>query len=236
MALNTVQDSSWGGILAITKAKGNAVLDAAAKAGHKVTRAYGYNSTPDHNNRRCVDLMTYSDASMAAWLIDYLKNNNRALGVEGIIFNRRVMGFPANGPAYRGPSGGWRPYSGPNPHTDHVHVQFNANPIGKLSGVAGGSAGGGEPASQDDKARGNSGWYGDLWVIKTVKAYDGTGKQRPEHDLKPGTKVEGVVDSNPFGDGRYFRHGNKPHALWYPLDSGNWSHDKGGAPIGGEDK
>lgn len=229
---NTVQSSSWGPILDITADKGNVVLDAAAKAGHKVTRVYGFNSTPDHNNRRCVDLMTYGNKAMADWLVDFLKDNDDALGVEGIIFNRRVMGFPENGPAYRGPSASWRSYGGQNPHTDHVHVQFNTKAIGKV--VGGSGKGGGEPASQDAKRRGNSGWYGDLWVVGKVKAYDGTGKHRPEHDLKPGVKKEGVVDANPFGDGRYFRVGNKPHALWYPLDSGDWSHDKGGAPIGGE--
>lgn len=38
------------------------------------------------------------------------------LGIQSVIFNRRVWGF-----------GAWveRPYTGPSPHTDHVHVGLN---------------------------------------------------------------------------------------------------------------
>lgn len=224
---NTVKQSSYGPIFDVIKKKSDIVLNAAAAAGHKITLVYGYNSTPDHNTKQCIDFMTYGNQAMAQFVIDYCKKNNRDLGVEGIIYNRRVMGFPANGPAYRGPAGGWRPYNGPNPHTDHVHIQFSTDALRAVGGTTASSS----PSSGGTKAKPNSGWYGTLYVVAAVNAYDGTGKQRPEHNLKKGAKVAGVVDNDPFGDGRYFRKGNKPHALWYPLGDGAFSHTEGGAPI-----
>jgi len=129
--VNTVIKSAYGPILATTITKGDIVLNAADKAGHRITRIYGYNTTKDHNNKRCIDFMHYGDTAMRDWLVNYLKTNAKFLGVCGIISNRRVMGFPSNGDSYRGPEGEWRNYMtkpGLNPHTDHVHVEFNATP------------------------------------------------------------------------------------------------------------
>lgn len=46
------------------------------------------------------------------------------------------MGFPRNETRkedtevyWNGPEGQWRPYAGSDPHTDHVHVQFNTAPV-----------------------------------------------------------------------------------------------------------
>lgn len=131
---NTVKESVWGPIYTTTANKGQRVLNDAAKSGHKVPLVYGYNTTPDHNNRQCIDFMHYGDTKIRKWLEDYLIKNHKTLGVEAIISNRRCMGFPSNEtknttPYWNGPEGEWRDYHGPNPHTDHVHVQFNTNKI-----------------------------------------------------------------------------------------------------------
>jgi hypothetical protein len=220
---NTQVASVWGPIYDITVKKGQTVLDAAAKAGHEVVRVYGYNTTPDHNNKQCIDFMITDgkkapDTRIADWLVKYLIKNAKVLGVEGIIYNRRVMGFPSNGTMYRGPEGSWRPYSGPSPHTDHVHVQFNTNAIkGKVAAAV-------KPKKKP--------WTGDLYVIKDVAWYDGKGNRRGV--IKAGTKVHGHVASKKFNDGRYFCIGKIPHRQWMPLDSGNFSHKPNGKPIKGK--
>lgn len=128
--LLTSQPSDLGNILPITIAKCDNVLQACFNANLEVIRVYGWASTPDHNNGCCIDFMHYGNAAIRDFLINYLIENNKSLGVAGIIADRRVMGFPSNDTMYRGPEGVWRNYTGPNPHTDHVHVQFNKAAIG----------------------------------------------------------------------------------------------------------
>lgn len=89
-----------------------------------ITHGWGPGTTPDHNNLRCYDFMVPS-INAGDRVAGYLISHSGRLGVEGIIFNGRVMGFPENGSAYRGPSKTWRKYTGPSPHRDHLHVQFN---------------------------------------------------------------------------------------------------------------
>jgi hypothetical protein len=210
-----------------TKNKASIVRAALAGAGFNETREYGYQVTMDHVTKQCIDNMHYGDDRMRRWLESYLIKHADALGIEGIISNRRVMGFPSNGTWYRGPEGGWRPYSGPNPHTDHIHVMYNLQPA-KTAGLK--PVKPVKPVKPAKAAK--AAWSGDLWVIKAAHAYDGGGKRRPKHDLKPGSKIRGTVDTRKFNDGRYFRTGKIPHRFWYPLDSGYFSHDKGGRPIG----
>lgn len=93
-----------------------------------ITHVWGPGPNPDHNNLRCCDFMVPSIAA-GDQVANYLIANKDRLGVQGIIWNRQVMGFPENGGQYAGPSGVWRPYSGASPHTDHPHVQFSNNPI-----------------------------------------------------------------------------------------------------------
>jgi hypothetical protein len=174
----------------------------------------------DHVTKQCVDFMHYGDQDIRHWLENYVEKHKDALGVEGQISWRQVMGFPSQGSFYRGPEGGWRPYSGPNPHTDHVHVMFNTDKAPKHVAA---------PAKKPKKPK--KAWTGVLWTLKKVHAYDGTGKRRPDLDLKAGTKHTITVDDTKFNDGRYARIGKIPHRVWYPLDSGGWSHEKGGVAI-----
>jgi hypothetical protein len=91
-----------------------------------ITHVYGYHTVPDHNNRRCIDFMV-PGKSVGDLVAAYIKEHAGRLGVNGQVWQRRVMGFPhsGDGGAYRGPTGQWRTYSGANPHTDHVHVEFD---------------------------------------------------------------------------------------------------------------
>lgn len=142
--------------------------DVIAGTGDLVRNVWGYAGWPDHNTRRCIDFMIRNDAG-GDRVAEYLIDNAERLGVIGIIWNGRVMGFPANGDAldgvqdndspYRGPAGRWRDYDGEDQHTDHVHAEFDAEPIkGQAPNPGKGNAGKGyrRPASGEvylDKLR-----------------------------------------------------------------------------------
>jgi hypothetical protein len=107
---------------------------------------YANMPTSDHRNGRCCDFMVYyteramsfgQRVAMGDRIRSYFVKHAVRLGVEGIIWNRHVTGFPGTRdlgrgplphPTYLGPTGVARPYHGPNPHTDHVHVQVNGAP------------------------------------------------------------------------------------------------------------
>lgn len=102
-----------------------------------IPNVWGYSSasTSDHRNRRCIDYMVIGQKTDAARLAlgnaiaKYHIDNAKRLGVNGLIWNHRVMGFPhATNPPYRGPYASWRSYSGSNQHTDHVHVEYDGSP------------------------------------------------------------------------------------------------------------
>lgn len=100
-----------------------------------IPNVWGYATFPDHNNRRCIDYMVIgqgSDAKRVALgnaIAAYHIKHAKRLGVNGIIWNRRVMGFPHSGGqnSYRGPYGKWRTYTGTQSHTDHVHVEYDGS-------------------------------------------------------------------------------------------------------------
>lgn len=195
---NTVLPSIYGPVYQTTGDKADIVLDAAAAAGHRVIRIYGYNSTPDHNNLKCVDFMGTDgkspvDHAMMNWVADYCKRNADILGVAGIIWNRRVMGFPENdGAYYRGPRGQWRTYTGPNPHVDHVHVQFDRSPIkGKTSTPA-------TPSAPAASAKNDVAMYCKDSGIKGYNAAGGVKHIRPK-----GYKIVGHWVTRM--DGKYLR-------------------------------
>lgn len=47
-------------------------------------------------------------------LADYLVSNATRLEAKNVIYNRKIWNSPR----------GWHPYTGQNPHIDHVHVDF----------------------------------------------------------------------------------------------------------------
>jgi hypothetical protein len=70
---------------------------------------------PDHPGGKALDLMTYDGGPLA----EYAAANADALGVDYIIWNRR---------SWNSKRRAWAPYTGSNPHTDHVHITFHTKP------------------------------------------------------------------------------------------------------------
>lgn len=107
------------GVLAPVKLKCAEVI---AATGDAVTHVWGYNVVPDHDNRRCIDFMVASKAA-GDRVASYLWTHRARLGLELIIwYGRIIRTYPKPGI----PAGTWATYTGPNPHRDHPHVQFNA--------------------------------------------------------------------------------------------------------------
>jgi hypothetical protein len=74
----------------------------------------GTNKKSDHAFGLALDFMGAKQD-----VADYLVQNAQRMGVDYVIYNRRIWS------AERADEG-WRPYSGASPHTDHVHASFLA--------------------------------------------------------------------------------------------------------------
>ena len=87
------------------------------KSEHKEGRAFDWGlSAQDAGDRRVA-------SSLLKWLLKRDRYGNRyamarRLGVQYIIWNRRIWGAYAAG-------SGWRRYSGSNPHADHIHFSLS---------------------------------------------------------------------------------------------------------------
>ncbi|PPK65884.1 peptidoglycan-binding domain-containing protein [Actinokineospora auranticolor] len=80
----------------------------------------GTSTTSLHGEGRADDLGVPVGASWAQGLADQLRLNSAELGVQCVIYNRRIWsGAHA--------AAGWRPYTGANPHVDHLHVELSWN-------------------------------------------------------------------------------------------------------------
>lgn len=77
-------------------------------------RSHGSVPGSDHPKGRALDYMTRDVKKGNALANDLIKNAN-AWNVKYVIWNRYIWQ----------PSSGWRKYSGPSPHTDHVHASFH---------------------------------------------------------------------------------------------------------------
>jgi hypothetical protein len=74
----------------------------------------------DHYTGLALDVMLGNSGKgdiIAAWTLE----NAARLSVKYVIYNRRYNGLDGKG---------WVPYTGTNPHTDHVHISFKAMPGG----------------------------------------------------------------------------------------------------------
>lgn len=92
--------------------------------GHPISHVWGYSSAPssDHRNRRCVDLMVRNRRD-GDWILGYLRRHEQQLQLRYVIWNRRQWRD------YFKPGVMWHRlarYWGSNPHTDHLHVEFDA--------------------------------------------------------------------------------------------------------------
>jgi hypothetical protein len=71
-----------------------------------------------HCEGRAADLGCKAGDSWAQALANLLVAKSKELGVQCVIYNRRIWSG-----AY--PSAGWRPYHGTDPHTTHLHVELS---------------------------------------------------------------------------------------------------------------
>jgi hypothetical protein len=93
-------------------------------------------STPEHhvpgmagNKGVAVDFMVYGDREMGNYVADYAWNARNRVGLCWEIWQRQIR---SNSWIGHERTTAWTSYTGPNPHTDHVHINF-----GLLLGVDG---------------------------------------------------------------------------------------------------
>lgn len=72
-----------------------------------------------------IDVLGDKGLNLAAFAEHLKQTNHRA--IKYVIHNRRIWSKEKN-------SQGWRPYSGSNPHTTHVHVSVGVGPDGRSTG------------------------------------------------------------------------------------------------------
>lgn len=77
-------------------------------------RATGSVADSDHPKGLAIDVMTTLKGPAVA---NYAIANAARLSIKYIIWNRQIW-----------QNGKWTKYSGPSPHTDHVHISFNGTP------------------------------------------------------------------------------------------------------------
>ena len=81
----------------------------------------------EHGLGRALDLMVFVDqaqhtsSALGDKIAGYVWQHRARLGVEYLIWNRRIRNRAIDG-------GAWRAYTGEKPHTDHVHVTFLNTP------------------------------------------------------------------------------------------------------------
>jgi putative cell wall-binding protein len=94
-----------------------------------IVRGCGIGSTSEHKEGRAVDFMLSVNVpeqkaagdALTAWLTGkdahgVVGGNARRVGVMYVIWNKRIWSVYS--------TAGWRTYTGPVPHTDHVHLSF----------------------------------------------------------------------------------------------------------------
>lgn len=79
-----------------------------------------------HSEGRACDLGNPVGVPWQQQLADLLVANSAELGIQGVIYDRRIW---TN--AY--PNNGWRQYTGPDPHVDHIHAELTWDAAGSLT-------------------------------------------------------------------------------------------------------
>jgi putative cell wall-binding protein len=95
-----------------------------------IVRGCGIGSTSEHKEGRAVDFMLSVNVpeqkaagdALTAWLTGkdshgVVGGNARRVGIMYVIWNKRIWSVYS--------TSGWRTYTGPVPHTDHVHMSFS---------------------------------------------------------------------------------------------------------------
>jgi hypothetical protein len=86
-----------------------------------------YATFPDHSNCRCCDYMVTSlgltrdeEVKLGDAIAAYLIKNADRIGLNWLIWNRRIYRHQNTDKGH-----GWADYTGPKPHTDHVHMEVD---------------------------------------------------------------------------------------------------------------
>lgn len=108
------------GLKGVSAATSKAANYFGAKYGIKTIGGLGPGSVPgsDHPKGRATDFMINNiknGTSVGTALANDVIANYKAWNVKYVIWNRYIWE----------PNRGWHKYSGPSPHTDHVHVSYN---------------------------------------------------------------------------------------------------------------
>jgi hypothetical protein len=100
-----------------------------AAAGEQLAKRFGISNVGGFNDRNIAGTNDKSDHAYGLALdfmggkqdlADFTVKKAAELGVKYVIYNSHIWSAERAGE-------GWRPYSGENPHTDHVHVSFYAD-------------------------------------------------------------------------------------------------------------
>lgn len=104
LILSTYRQGSDAGIVRSCRTGG--------RSEHKEGRAWDWFIDYNDTGERVAAIRTLN------WLLMYDAENARRVGLMYVIWMRHIWA------SYR-PEDGWRRYTGPNPHTDHVHFSFS---------------------------------------------------------------------------------------------------------------
>ena len=90
--------------------------------GYNPRKIAGTNTWSQHASGRALDVRTNAEVAAelayADGLCDWLVDHAEEIGLQSIIWNGRIWGGPSE-------KWFWRPFSGRNKHTDHVHFEIN---------------------------------------------------------------------------------------------------------------
>lgn len=109
--------------------------------GYSYRNIEGTNTLSDHAKGLALDVMTsVKGTQVANWAVQ----NASRLGITYVIWSRAIWDSRNNK--------GWTRYTGPNPHTDHVHLSFH--PTAGTGGTGNVQGFGGVIGGQGDAAQG----------------------------------------------------------------------------------
>lgn len=205
-------------------ALGDLMLQTYRVGSYGVTRLCHQDATSEHKEGRAVDWMlsaadptqrAVADAA-TAWLTANGGTNARRLGVMYVMWNRSMWRAYA-------PDRGWQPYSGTNPHTDHIHVSLSWDGAWKRT-----SWWSGEAAAVRDlgPCRVYRGQYAPLYTTSRITACPGN-LPEPPASTKPvlvygqrSAHVSQAQDILGVSTDGYFGEGTRNALLGWQLNAG----------------
>lgn len=107
------------GVVAFSRAALDAVPDSHSDGIYNCRPVRGSTTTTSlHGEGRAFDWGCTAGAKWAADAADYLVTHSKELGIQCVIYNRRIWSGAH-------PSSGWRAYHGVDAHTTHLHIEFS---------------------------------------------------------------------------------------------------------------